>query len=243
LQYEIYRGFIDSALRDGDWFLMPVWMDNAYQLLQVRFVQGSIDRRERQDGRWNVSAKLEGLGAPVMNSVALTAHIGPPLDDGSLQPWPVAVLEAEPLNETFAHVIPDNLNRDDLTYGKLDHVRHQRQKPAIYDWSMPFVDNDFAIFRSFLYWRARKGMGWFTMPMFRGGSYETQAVRVVAGTLKAGRSGGDWLVSCQLEVADLAPWSAEQTFAAMAAYGDPHSFEDIVGALGDLVGDYQTAVT
>jgi hypothetical protein len=215
VKYELFRGVIDHFI-GADWFYGNVFLDNAYSLLLIRIVQGSMDERPRDGGEWKIAFKIETKDPPVMSDADLTAIIGAPTV--GLQRYPGVQIDLHPLNEQFLQRIPDGILRSDLTYGSLDQYRSQRQLPAMYQWQVPMSDDQYAIHRAFLKWRVKNGDGWFAADMLRGASYEAQAVRIVAGSRKDTRSGEDWLVTCQLEVADLPPISAEDTLDQLAQY-------------------------
>lgn len=243
-QYELFRGFVDTALAGGSgWFVIPIFIDTDYVSLPSRFVKGSIDNRKRADAKWEVTATLEVANLPVMASADLDAAIGAAPGDGSLPAWPTAVLDPVPLNDNFAHIIADGINRADQTTGDIEQDRPFRQMPALYQWSIPLTNAQYQIYRGFLFWRCKGGDGWFTAPMMRGGSYETQAVRIVAGTRKDTRSGGDWIASAQLEVADLAPFSLETTFSTLLLQESGIDCATLEAALAGLCSDFSGAVT
>lgn len=239
--YEVFRGFIDAFVRDGDWFYLSVFIDGDYARLQVRFVKGALNRRQRAGGLWEVTAKIETLDTPIMSLADLNALLGLPPLPNALPAWPADELEPEPLNESFAQIIDDGVMRDDRTSGLIEQVRPFRQKVTTLEWSIPLTNAEYALFRAFLFWRVRGGDGWFTMPVFRGGSYEGQPVRIVAGTRNDTRSGGDWIVSAQLEIADLAPLSAEETLEAIMIHGDIHTVADLALLFRELDLDYAGA--
>jgi hypothetical protein len=241
-QYEIFRGFVDTALSGGGgWFAIDVFVDVDYANLPARFVKGSFDRRSRAGGRFEVTAQLEVKDVPVMSEADLEAAIGAAGD--GLQEWPSDYLDPDPLNDSFVQVIADGINRDDLPGGDLEQDRPFRQMPALYEWSIPLTNSEYRIFKAWLYWRVQKGTGWFSAPMMRGGSYETQKVRIVAGSRKDTRSGGDWIVTAQIEVADLAPYSVEQTLPAIILNEDDVDLDTWLAGFDGLIADYVEAVS
>lgn len=203
--YETFVTTVDQSISSGaDFFTFPIFIDSDYANCTARFQQGTLPRRERADALWQVSFALEVIDLPVMSSATLTGLIGAPTV--GIQAWPTAQIDGNALNASFAQVASDAVFRDDLTSGgRIDQVRRFRQRPAIYEWSAPMTNAQYALYRGFLYWRAKKGEGWFSIPVLRGGSIENETVRIVAGTRKDTRSGGDWVASAQFETSDLAP--------------------------------------
>lgn len=201
-EFETFYGFYDQTLDDGVIaFDFPVFTGSAYETISVNFVKGSMKPR-RAEGQWKVSATLECDALPVMSSGALDAIIGAAPGGGALPDWP-ADFVPNPLERDFDVTLPDPTIRSDFEDGYLPQSRKFKSAPAVMAVTWPMANAQYDAFRAWLSYRVFGGEGWFTIPVFRGGSYETRPARFVQGSLKATREGEDWLVHSKLELRDL----------------------------------------
>jgi len=177
----------------------------------------------------------------IITEAALNALIGDLPDDGSLPAFP-EILAPQPLNASFAHQMPDNLIRSDVESGLAQQSRPFLQRAAAFDEQLPFNNTDCAIFRAWLAYRVKNG--WFTKDVLRGRAYETQTLRIVAGSMAFTRSGDDWIVGWQLETADFPPLSETDLGSLLWTWGTTDDVETIHNLLHQYVHvDYPAAVT
>lgn len=198
---ETFRIFYDDTVNGGVTpFTMPIFTGSAYTNVTVNFIKGS-DSYERAEQEWKVSAAIETAPLPVMTSAALDAIIGA-ATPGALPSWPAQWLP-NPLERDVKLSVPQVLIRSDLEDGLQPQARPFMASPAFDEITLPMVNATFDAFRAWRIYRIYNGEGWFSMPVFRGGSYETHNVRIVAQSLKATRDGYDWLTHMKLEMRDL----------------------------------------
>jgi hypothetical protein len=198
-KFETFRTFYDRTVNCGDQFTIDVFTGSAYQNVTANFVKGKL-RTDRQGGEWIVSADLETDELPVMSSGALDALIG--AAGAGLPAWP-AQLPSQPLNESLNVAFPDPLIRADFDDGYAPQRRVFFAAPATYAAVIPLSYSQYDLFRAWRKYRILNGQGWFTMPVFRGNSYQTRTVRIAKGGLKASWEGPDWLLNIALEMRDL----------------------------------------
>jgi len=153
----------------------------------------------------------------------------------SLPAWPAFAIDYHPLNEDYAVQLPDLVNRTDFEQG----LSRQRQiftsGPVIYQVTWPMTPAQMNIFEG---WRKNAlggGNCWFLIPVFWPDTYVTRQARFVKNSIQIKRQGGEWIVSAQIELAELPTLSDTDTAVAMLTYGTSQTVDQLVTALHTAV--------
>lgn len=158
--------------------------------------------------------------------------------------WPSAILPHEPLNDSYAQKLPDKLIRTDFEQGVPRQRRRFRSALSTFQVTWPMSPAQKFIFDGWIENAIASGEGWFQILVFTNSDYVNVDARFAKGSLSVTRSGGEWIVSAQLEVKNYPAPTGVDTAAAMLTYGSALSLTNTVALFHDIVHiQYPAAVT
>ncbi|HWB96056.1 MAG TPA: hypothetical protein VG672_05125 [Bryobacteraceae bacterium] len=151
---------------------------------------------------------------------------------GTLPAWPEFAIPFAPLNDPFAQTPGDSLLRSDFEQGMARQRRVFRSKTTTFDLQWAMTPEQYAVWKGF---RGLVAGGQFTVPVFADADYVTVTAQFVAGSIKATRSGGEWIVAAQVETQDKLEPLEEDYVVTLLLWG-------YGGTLDDFMAAFHTAV-
>ncbi|MEI9885905.1 MAG: hypothetical protein WDN08_05275 [Rhizomicrobium sp.] len=133
--------------------------------------------------------------------------------------WPAGVLPPQPLNEQYQVKPADAVSRVGFEQGLARQRLANTTALGNYSLMWPMTPRQKYIFDGIVKNELANGAKWFLIDVFTHASYQQLLVRFVKGSIKPVRSGGEWMVSAQLETYGSQVPSGAETDAAIVALG------------------------